>query len=157
MNIIELMLIHFSKYIRKRGNRIKIFLNAGHSDGGDAGAEGFNLREQDITFGIVMHLIKKLSDVGFEIMVSRENAKDVLGVNVSTSLSKRISLANTWGADVFISIHCNASANNTANGTEVYTFNTSGKAFSLAKKIQSKIVEILGTTDRGTKTANLLN
>lgn len=154
MNIIELMLIHFSKYIRKRGNRIKIFLNAGHSDGGDAGAEGFNLREQDITFGIVMHLIKKLSDVGFEIMVSRENAKDVLGVNVSTSLSKRISLANTWGADVFISIHCNASANNTANGTEVYTFNTSGKVLSLAKKIQSKIVEILGTTDRGTKTAN---
>ena len=74
MNIIELMLIHYSKNIRKRGNRIKIFLNAGHSDGGDAGAEGFNLREQDITFGIVMHLIKKLSDVGFEIMVSRENA-----------------------------------------------------------------------------------
>ena len=154
MNIIELMLIHFSKYIRKRGNRMKIFLDAGHSDGGDAGAEGFNLREQDITFGIVMHLIKKLSDVGFEIMVSRENAEDVLGENVSTSLSKRISLANTWGADVFISIHCNASANSAANGTEVYTFNTSGKAFSLAKKIQSKIVEILGTTDRGTKTAN---
>ena len=89
---------------------MKIFLDAGHSDGGDAGAEGFNLREQDITFGIVMHLIKKLSDVGFEIMVSRENAEDVLGENVNTSLSKRISLANTWGADVFISIHCNASA-----------------------------------------------
>ncbi|MBE7015031.1 MAG: N-acetylmuramoyl-L-alanine amidase [Ruminococcaceae bacterium] len=157
MNIIELMLIYFSKYIRKRGNRIKIFLDAGHSDGGDAGVEGFNLREQDITFGIVMHLIKKLLDVGFEIMVSRENVEDVLGENVSTSLSKRISLANTWGADVFISIHCNASANSTANGTEAYTFNTSGKALSLAKKIQSKIVEILGTTDRGTKTANLLN
>ena len=73
---------------------------------------------------------------------------------LNVRLSKRASLANTWGADVFISIHCNASTNNTANGTEVYTFNTSSKALPLAKKIQSKIVEILGTTDRGTKTAN---
>ncbi len=55
---------------------------------------------------------------------------------------------------MFISIHCNASPNSTANGTEVYTYNTSSKALPLAKKIQSKIVEILGTTDRGTKTAN---
>ena len=134
---------------------MKIFLDAGHSSGGgDTGAEGFNLKEQNITFGIVIFLAKKLSDVGFDIMVSRENAGDVLGTNASTSLSKRASLANTWGADVFISIHCNASTNNTANGTEVYTFNTSSKALPLAKKIQSKIVEILGTTDRGTKTAN---
>ena len=134
---------------------MKIFLDAGHSvGGGDAGAEGYNLKEQDVTFDIVMLLAKKLSDVGFDIMVSRENAGDVLGTNASTSLSKRASLANTWGADVFISIHCNASTNNTANGTEVYTFNTSSKALPLAKKIQSKIVEILGTTDRGTKTAN---
>ncbi len=134
---------------------MKIFLDAGHSSGGgDTGAEGYNLKEQDITFGIVMLLAKKLSDVGFDIMVSRKNAGDVLGTNASTSLSKRASLANTWGADVFISIHCNASTNNTANGTEVYTFNTSSKALPLAKKIQSKIVEILGTTDRGTKTAN---
>jgi len=134
---------------------MKIFLDAGHSSGGgDTGAEGFNLREQDITFGIVMLLAKKLSDVGFDIMVSRENAGDVLGTNASTSLSKRASLANTWGADVFVSIHCNASTNNTANGTEVYTFNTLSKALPLAKRIQSKIVEILGTTDRGTKTAN---
>ncbi len=134
---------------------MKIFLDAGHSaGGGDTGAEGYNLKEQDITFGIVMLLAKKLSDVGLDIMVSRENVGDVLGTNESTSLSKRASLANTWGADVFISIHCNASTNNTANGTEVYTFNTSSKALPLAKKIQSKIVEILGTTDRGTKTAN---
>lgn len=134
---------------------MKIFLDAGHSSkGGDTGAEGFNLKEQDITFGIVMLLAKKLSDAGFDIMVSRVNAGDALGTNVSTSLSKRASLANTWGADVFISIHCNASTNNTANGTEVYTFNTSSKALPLAKKIQSKIVENLDTTDRGTKTAN---
>lgn len=50
---------------------MKVFLDAGHSaGGGDAGAEGFNLKEQDITFGIVMLLAKKLSDVGFDIMVS---------------------------------------------------------------------------------------
>ena len=45
----------------------------------------YNLKEQDITFGIVMLLAKKLSDVGFDIMVSRENVGDVLGTNASTS------------------------------------------------------------------------
>ncbi len=75
---------------------MKIFLDAGHSVGGGyTGAEGYNLKEQDITFGIVILLAKKLSDVGFDIMVSRENAGDVLGTNASTSLSKRASLANT--------------------------------------------------------------
>ena len=134
---------------------MKIFLDAGHSNGGgDTGAEGFNLKEQDVTFGIVMLLSKKLSSAGFDIMVSREKSGDVLGTNASTSLSKRASLANIWGADVFISIHCNASTNSMANGTEVYTYNTSSKALPLAKKIQRKIVEILGTADRGTKTAN---
>ena len=135
--------------------RVKIFLDAGHGSGGrDGGAQGFNLKEQDITFGIVVLLAEKLSDVGFDIMMSRETAADVLAENASDSLAKRVSLANDWGADIFISIHCNASTNNTANGTEVYTFNTASKALPLAKKIQSKIVELLGTTDRGTKTAN---
>lgn len=134
---------------------MKIFLDAGHSvGGGDGGAEGFNLKEQDITFGIVLLLAQKLSDVGFDIMVSRENAGTVLGTSESTSLSKRASLANIWDADLFISIHCNASTDSTANGTEVYTYNLSGKALPLAKKIQSRIVELLGTADRGTKTAN---
>ena len=80
MNNINLGLIYYINrnrvnldvnHIRKRGNRMKIFLDAGHSvGGGDTGAEGYNLKEQDITFGIVMLLAKKLSDVGFDIMVS---------------------------------------------------------------------------------------
>ena len=74
---------------------MKIFLDAGHSNsGGDTGAERYNIKEQDITFGIVMFLAKKLSDVGFDIMVSGENAGDVLGTSASASLSKRASLAN---------------------------------------------------------------
>jgi len=40
---------------------MKIFLDSGHSSGGgDTGAKGFNLKEQDITFGIVMLIAKKL-------------------------------------------------------------------------------------------------
>ena len=34
---------------------MKIFLDAGHSvGGGDAGAEEYNLKEQDITFGVAV-------------------------------------------------------------------------------------------------------
>jgi len=46
-----------------------------------------------------MLLAKKLSDVGFDIMVSGESEGDILGTNVSTSLTKRATLANTWDDD----------------------------------------------------------
>ena len=57
--------------------------------------------------------------------------------------------ANDWGADIFVSIHCNA-ANTTAQGTEVECYG-SGTGEQLAQCIQSQIVDSIGTTDRGVK------
>ena len=60
-------------------------------------------------------------------------------------------MANNWGADYFISIHCNASENPQANGTEVYVYSRSSPAFGMAEDIQQQIVSRLGTKDLGVK------
>lgn len=134
---------------------MKIFIDAGHNDSKiDTGASGNGLREQDITFAVAHKLANKLKSVGVDAKTSRENKTDILGTNLNTSLAKRAQMANQWNADLFISIHCNAAASASAKGTEVYTYNTSTKAYPVAKNICNAICKKLGTTNRGAKTAS---
>ena len=58
-------------------------------------------------------------------------------------------MANTWGADYFISIHTNANTNPAVNGTECYVYSQNNPAFYLAEDIVSQIVRRVGTKDNG--------
>lgn len=60
-------------------------------------------------------------------------------------------MANEWGADYFVSIHCNAGG---GTGTEVYSNVYGSKAYKLSECIQKRIVKRIGLSDRGVKTAN---
>lgn len=130
---------------------IKIFIDQGHNpEGINAGAEGNGLREQDITYQVGMYLNTLLNnDYRFESMTSRKSPTDSLGTSNTTSLRARVDMANNWGADYFISIHCNASENPAFNGTEVFVYNENSPAFDMATDILNSIVNILGTKDNG--------
>lgn len=139
----------------KTSGALKVFIDAGHNDSKwDTGAEGNGLKEQDITFAVSKKLSDMLQAVGVSTKLSRAKKTDVLGTDMNTSLSARSKMANDWGADIYISIHCNAFGNTSAHGTEVYTYNTSSKIYSLAQNICSAICNGLGTFKRGTKTAS---
>ena len=59
---------------------MKIFLDAGHSVGrGDAGAEGFNLKEQDITFGLNIYFLIKLCTI--RISLGKEQSSSHAFIN----------------------------------------------------------------------------
>ena len=123
---------------------MKVFLNAGHAPSGnpDPGACGFGLRECDVAKNVTDLVAGYLAAAGVE----------VVGNLQSDSLHEVVSASNCSGADVFISIHCNA-CNGAANGTEVWHFYGSGAGGKLSSCIQNQIVTSLGTTDRGTKGA----
>ena len=133
---------------------IKIFIDQGHNPQGfNAGAEGNGLREQDINYAVGQILYDLLiADGRFEVRRSRPTADTVLGTSNSTSLQNRVSAANVWPADYFISIHCNASTNPAANGSEVYVFRNSGAAYELAVDVLDEIVDQVGTKDNGVRT-----
>lgn len=134
---------------------MKIFIDAGHNDSKcDTGATGNGLREQDITYNVSYKLADKLKAVGIDVMLSRKNKDTILGTNTSTSLRTRSQMANQWGADLFISIHCNAYSDTSANGTEVYTYSETSKSYPLAENICNSLCKRLGTTNRGTKPAS---
>jgi len=133
---------------------IKIFIDQGHNPSGfNAGAEGNGLREQDITYQVGVYLAGLLNaDPRFEARLSRNSPDEVLGTNNSTSLQARVRAANSWPADYFISIHANASVNSSANGSEIYVYNTDGTpAFYMAEDILARIVANVGTKDNGVR------
>lgn len=128
---------------------MKIFIDAGHNPtGADTGAAGNGLSEAAVTFSIAQQLKPLLEAAGHSVKLSRSSADARLGASVSESLSKRCALANSWGADLFVSVHCNAGG---GRGTEVYAYGSSGAGAAYAQKIQSAIVKRLGTADRGVK------
>ena len=116
---------------------IKIFIDQGHNPvNPNAGAEGFGLREQDITYDIGVRLANLLrNDPDFEVRLSRNTEAEQLGTSNSTSLAARVNAANAWGADYFISLHTNASVNPDVRGTEGYVYSMNSEGYWLGYEI----------------------
>lgn len=130
---------------------IRIFIDQGHNPQGvNAGAEGFGLREQDVNYAVGMELARLLNnDPRFTARVSRSTPTETLGTSNSTSLQRRVQMANSWPADYFISIHANASENPDINGSEVYVMESYSAAWYLALDVLAEIVRRLNTKYNG--------
>lgn len=132
---------------------IKIFIDQGHNPRNiNAGAEGFGLREQDITYNVGMFLAELLNqDPRFEVRTSRNSPDEILGTSNSSSLAERVKMANNWPADYFLSIHANANTNPDINGTEMYVYKENSQSYFLAEHILENITNILKTKDNGVR------
>ena len=128
---------------------IRIYIDQGHNPSGfNTGAEGNGLREQDITYQVGAYLADILaSDYRFDVRTSRTSPTQILGTSNSTSLKVRVDEANSWPADYFISIHCNASESPALNGSEVYIYQKYTQAYYLAEAVLKEIVRRVGTRD----------
>ena len=124
---------------------IKIYIDQGHNPSGfNTGAEGNGFFEQDITFEIGRRLYNLLrGNPEFTPRLSRPTADTILGTSNSTSLTTRVSEANSWPADVFISLHNNAAENPRATGNEALVY---GPGSTVARGLGEEILEQLTLT-----------
>jgi N-acetylmuramoyl-L-alanine amidase len=101
----------------KPGKIRRIVVDPGHG-GKDPGAVGKNgLQEKDVVLAIGLILAKKLKDeLGIDAVMTRST-------DVFIELQERTAIANQVGADLFVSIHANASLNRNASGVETYYLN----------------------------------
>jgi len=91
----------------------RIVIDPGHG-GHDPGASGHGIKESELTLDIALRLEKLLQDEpGIEVVLTRRT-------NVYVPLEERTAIANRESADLFLSIHANASRNIAANGIETY-------------------------------------
>ncbi|MCI8793475.1 MAG: N-acetylmuramoyl-L-alanine amidase [Eubacterium sp.] len=130
---------------------IRIFIDQGHNPYGfNAGAEGFGLREQDITYLVGAYLANILNaDPRFDAVTSRKTPEEILGYDNSSSLRERVDMAAVWGADYFLSIHVNSNVNPAVNGTEAYVYRSDSEAYYMGEDIVAEIVRRLGTKNNG--------
>jgi N-acetylmuramoyl-L-alanine amidase len=90
-----------------------VVVDPGHG-GKDPGATGIGgLREKDVNLRLSKMLAKQLRKEGFEVILTRENDRYL-------DLEQRTVIAESQGADLFISIHANASRRRTTKGIEIY-------------------------------------
>ncbi|MBH1960547.1 MAG: N-acetylmuramoyl-L-alanine amidase [Flavobacteriia bacterium] len=98
--------------------KFTVVLDAGHG-GSDHGAnrnysETGTLREKDVTLAIVLKLGRMLEkNKDFKIIYTRK-------IDEFPSLTERTTLANRSKADLFVSVHCNASTKTAPYGTETF-------------------------------------
>ena len=116
---------------------MKICVNAGHFPGVDSGAVGEYLQEANVTKQIAEIVCNDLKLVGYEVLFVQEN-----------ELYEITNASNSFEADLFISVHCNAAENRSARGTETFCYSAGNK---LAACIQNQIVNSLPVIDRGVK------
>lgn len=142
-----------------------VVLDAGHG-GKDSGAvSSFGVIEKDVALRLI-ESAKDYFDTDNSIKVyytrlSDEQENITYGNTVSsttTSVVNRANFANEVGADLFLSVHCNSAANQTARGTEILysSKNTIVKENGLTSKVFAEtafpiLLEAVGSTKRAVK------
>ena len=128
---------------------MRVFLNPGHDLNRDSGAVNpeTGLRECDVAADIGGLVKGHLEAAGCEVQMLQSD-----NLNGETpELPCVVGSANSWPADIFVSLHCNSAAA-VARGTETIIWaKNGGKAETLAGCIQKQIVDSLGMVDRGIK------
>ena len=130
---------------------IKIFIDQGHNpQNPNAGAEAGGVREQDVNYVVGIMLAEMLNqNPNFQALTSRTYPEEQLGYDTLSSLAARVQAANSWGADYFISIHCNASEILTASGSEAYVYRLDSEAAVLAEYLLVGLNDATGLANRG--------
>jgi N-acetylmuramoyl-L-alanine amidase len=121
---------------------MKVAIDAGHG-GHDPGAGGPTGLDEAPTVLKICHYICDLLAIrsGLELKMTRMTEDYI-------TLEDRCEIANNWGADYFISVHCNS------NGPEavgIETLYKSEKGLDVAIPIQNALVLATGDRDRGVK------
>ena len=119
-----------------------IVLDAVHGEHA-SGATGTKEKETDLALKATLLPENELKALGFKVYMTRSTDEYI-------GLYDRADIANDLNADLFVSIHINATTNSVASGVEVLYASdsmTSGKG--LASLIQKQMVSALKAKDRG--------
>lgn len=102
----------------------RVVIDPGHG-GHDPGAKGAGTTEAALVLDIALRLEKMLQDEGVEVILTRRTDEFI-------ALEERTAMANRQAADLFLSIHANASTIAQATGVETYYLNFADSASAAA-------------------------
>ena len=115
-HILGLAILLWSVCLTTSARDFIVVIDAGHG-GHDSGAVGKTAKEKNINLSVALKLGKLIEDQCNDVKVVYTRKTDVF-----VNLNRRAEIANEAKADLFISVHTNALANNhTARGASTWT------------------------------------
>ncbi|MBE7121914.1 N-acetylmuramoyl-L-alanine amidase [Bacillus cereus] len=150
----------------KQGNFLEgkaIIIDPGHG-GMDPGNPGYYEKESQTVLDVSLRLQKIFEKkTPFTVLFTRTDDTRP-GTSGPDSLKKRVEFAQQNNGDIFVSIHANGSDLKNGQGTETFYYESAtargtnpnvSESRLLAEKIQKRLVQALGTKDRGAKPNDL--
>lgn len=130
--VILLCAVSFSNFAQ--ATKFKVVLDAGHG-GNDFGASYYGLHEKNIALSVTLKVGKILEkNPNIDVIYTRDS-------DVFIELNKRAEIANNNKASIFVSIHCNANKNTSAEGYETYVMGVHRNASNLeVAKLENEVV-----------------
>ena len=119
-----------------------VVLDPGHG-GVYNGAEYSGVKEKDLNLAIAARTAELLEEEGVTVRMTRTSDQDV-------DLYARSGLANTLGADLFVSVHCNANVeHDDALGIYTCAYSEGTEGWQLAQTLHETMLEATGAADFG--------
>ncbi len=150
--------------------KLKIYLDPGHGFG-DPGTlypqNNPSVFEKDITLALSLLVHDKLVEMGYDVKLSHHSNN--MSDNTDTTTGYKMSLgyryreANSWDADLFLSIHVNSYSDSSVNGfrsfypTQDSSGETRSKAFQYACERFGKLLNARCAEQVGTRTSSVTN
>src|SRR5438093_1404833 len=122
-----------------------VVVDAGHGGKDNGAYRRFGGAEKIATLDVAQRLDRKLRESEIKTVMTRSS-------DVFISLDQRVAIENSQKNAIFVSIHFNDSRRRGIHGFDTYY--QSGDSFDLAYRIQSKLMTIPHSANRGVHTAN---
>jgi N-acetylmuramoyl-L-alanine amidase len=122
-----------------------VVVDAGHGGKDNGAYRKFGGAEKIATLDVAKRLSRKLRESDFKIVMTRST-------DVFIPLDERVAIENAQKNSIFVSIHFNDSRRRGVHGFETYYH--SANSSDLAHRIQSKLMTIPHSANRGVHTAN---
>src|SRR6266702_4773733 len=122
-----------------------IVVDAGHGGKDNGAYRKFGGAEKIATLDVAKRLSRKLRESDLEIVMTRST-------DVFIPLDERVAIDNAQKNSIFVSIHFNDSSRRGIHGFETYYH--SANSIDLAHRIQSKLLTIPRSANRGVHSAN---
>lgn len=136
-----------------------IYIDPGHG-GIDPGSIYKNIYEKDINLEICLKLKNNLEKQGATVYLTRDGDYDLSTPNTSTrkksDLNNRVRLINDSNANMYISIHLNATNSKTWKGAQVFYDDVNQENIKIAKIIQTEFKKNTNTNREISEITNML-
>lgn len=130
-----------------------VYIDPGHG-GMDGGSISDGVVEKDLNLEVSKKLYNVFKDNGYEVFLTRDGDYDLAddpNHRKRSDLAKRVSMINSSGAILFISIHMNMYSNEKYRGAQVFYSDRNEYNSVIAKSIQNSLSKVLKNTNRMSK------